>query len=286
MSFSTLRLAVTGLTGQVVSALIERAPRDVEIIALGRPQLELSRRNVVLGALRHARCDAIINAAAYTQVDKAEGEPDVALRINELNVPLIHLSTDYVFDGTSSQPYSESDPPNPCSAYGYSKLEGERQIAVLHSNHAIFRTSWVFSPFGTNFVKTMLRLGGERAEISVVSDQIGNPTSALDIADQLISVAGKLSSDSTPALRGLFHMSGRGEANWAEVAEEIFKLSALRGGRAVKINRILTVDYPTPASRPKNSRLDNTKLETTYKISMPPWKTSLEVCVSRLLRDQ
>jgi len=298
MSFSTLRLAVTGLTGQVVSALIERAPRDVEIIALGRPQLELSRRNAVIGALRHAGCDAIINAAAYTQVDKAEIEVETAMRINgegagnvaqaasELKVPLVHLSTDYVFDGSLSRPYLENDPPSPTSAYGCSKLEGERQISLLCDNYAIFRTSWVFSPFGANFVKTMLRLGRDRDELSVVADQIGNPTSALDIAEKLILVSRRLASDSSQELRGIFHMTGRGEASWADLAEEIFRHSESHNGPRVKIKRILTQDYPTPAKRPKNSRLDNTKFENVYKLSMLPWRDTLEDCVLRLLRNK
>jgi dTDP-4-dehydrorhamnose reductase len=160
------RIAVTGLTGQVVSSLIERAPRGVEMLALGRPRFDLSSRDMVLASLRSVRCDAIVNAAAYTQVDKAESEPDVAMRVNgagagfvaetaaELNVPLLHLSTDYVFDGTLDRPYREDDAPGPTGAYGRSKLEGEKQIAARCENSVILRTAWVYSPFGANFVKT------------------------------------------------------------------------------------------------------------------------------------
>lgn len=188
-----MRVAVTGLTGQVVSSLIERAPNNVEMLALGRPGFDLSSRDAVLASLRSVRCDAIVNAAAYTQVDKAESEPELAMRINgagagfvaetaaELRVPLLHLSTDYVFDGTLDRPYREDDPTGPTGAYGRSKLEGEAQIAARCANCVILRTAWVYSPFGANFVRTMLRLGETRDEVGVVADQIGNPTNALDI---------------------------------------------------------------------------------------------------------
>ena len=293
-----LRLAVTGLSGQVVCALIERAPRDVEIIALGRPQLELSRRDAVLASLRHAGCDAIINAAAYTQVDKAESEPDLAMCVNgdgagnvaeaaaELGAPLLHLSTDYVFDGRLSRPYCEDDPTSPTSVYGRSKLAGEARIRAAHAHHVILRTAWVYSPYGANFVKTMLRLGAERDEISVVSDQLGNPTSALDIADALIAVSRRLTQDSSHSLYGTFHMSGRGEASWADVAQVIFDIAEAHGRKPVKVRRITTQDYPTPAKRPANSRLNNAKISSVYDIRLPDWQASLKSCVERLIKEK
>ena len=243
------RLAVTGVTGQVVSALIERAPWDVEIIALGRPQLDLGVRNAVLALLRHAGCDAIVNAAAYTQVDKAENAPERAMRVNgdgagniadaaaELGAPLLHLSTDYVFDGSLDRPYREDDPNSPLTAYGRSKLAGEEQIAARHQNHLILRTARVYSRFGVNFVKTMLRLGAQRDEVGVVADQWGNPTNALDIAGP------------TPNLRGVFHLAGAGEATWADVAEETFAIAERLGRKPVRLRlrRITTADHPTPA---------------------------------------
>lgn len=299
MSFSGLRLAVTGMSGQVVSALIEAAPRDVEIIALGRPQLELSVRGAVLSSLRHARCNAIINAAAYTQVDQAEREPDVAMRVNgagagnvaeaarELNVPLVHLSTDYVFDGSLlGRPYREDDPVGPQSVYGRSKLEGEERISKTYSNHVILRTSWIYSPFGHNFVKTMLRLGRVRDCVDVVSDQTGNPSSALDIAKGVITIARKLIIDPRESLRGVFHMSGAGPASWAEVAEEIFATAQQSGRSPVRVNRITTSQYPTLARRPLNSQLDNSKLISEYGIEMPPWRPSLRSCVVRLHKEE
>ena len=290
-----LRIAVTGLTGQVVSALIERAPREVELIALGRPQLDLSMRDAVLATLRAARCDVIVNAAAYTAVDRAESEPELAMRVNgagagyvaeiaaELGAPLLHLSTDYVFDGSLDRPYREDDPTGPTGAYGRSKLAGEQALAAIHPNHAILRTAWVYSPFGANFVRTMLRLGETRSEVGVVADQTGNPTSALDIADALIAIATRLHVDPSPALRGVFHMTGAGEATWADFAEAIFAEAERRGRPPVKVNRIATADYPTPAKRPANSRLDTAKLSRVYGVALPPWRASLTTCVDRLI---
>jgi dTDP-4-dehydrorhamnose reductase len=290
-----MRLAVTGLTGQVVSALIERAPRYVEMIALGRPQLDLSIRDAVLATLRSARCDAIVNAAAYTAVDKAESEPELAMRINadgagfvaeiaaELQIPLVHLSTDYVFDGALERPYREDDPTNPTGAYGRSKLAGEKKIAAIHPDHAILRTAWVYSPFGANFVKTMLRLGETRQEVGVVADQRGNPTSALDIADAVLAIAARMRADRSPSLRGIFHMAGRGDASWAEFAAAIFWETEKHGRPPVRVKPITTADYPTPARRPANSQLNTAKLLEAYDIRLPNWRDSLPDCVKRLV---
>ncbi|WP_442755919.1 dTDP-4-dehydrorhamnose reductase [Methylocystis sp. JAN1] len=292
----TLRLAVTGLKGQVVSALIERAPKDVEITALGRPQLDLGLRNAVLANLRHAGCDAIVNAAAYTAVDQAESEPEVAMRVNgegaghvaeaaaELKVPLLHLSTDYVFEGTLDRPYREDDPTGPTGAYGRSKLAGERKIAAVHGDHVILRTAWVYSPFGANFVKTMLRLGETREEVGVVADQTGNPTNAIDIADALLVLARRLVADPSPELRGVFHLSGAGEASWADLAEATFAIAERAGRRPVRVRRITTAEYPTQARRPANSRLDNARLWARYGVALPHWRESLDKCVHRLLQ--
>lgn len=297
MNESKLRLAVTGLSGQVVSAIIERAPKDVEIIALGRPQLELSRRDAVLSTLRHAGCDAIINAAAYTQVDKAESEADLAMLVNAegarnvaeaaaiLGAPLLHLSTDYVFSGLKKSPYLEEDATGPTNVYGRSKLAGEENIKETFGNYVILRTAWVYSPFGGNFVKTMLRLGADREEVRVVADQIGNPTNALDIADALMTISKKLKSSDRSDLRGVFHLTGQGEASWADVAEAVFQIAQSQGRKPVRVCRITTQDYPTAASRPANSRLNNAKLEGIYGIRLPDWRVSLATCVKRLLGD-
>jgi dTDP-4-dehydrorhamnose reductase len=293
-----MRLAVTGLHGQVVSAMIERAPRGVEIIALGRPRLDITVRDAVLAALRAARCDVIVNAAAYTEVDKAESEPEAAMRVNgegagyvaeiaaELRAPLLHLSTDYVFDGALDRPYREDDATAPTGAYGRSKLAGEQRIASIHANHAILRTAWVYSPFGANFVTTMLRVSEAGGEARVVADQRGNPTSALDIAEALFAIAERLRADPSPALRGLFHLTGRGEASWAEFAEAIFAEAAAHGRAPAPVKRIATADYPTAAHRLANSRLDASRLAATFGLTLPHWRDSLKSCVARLLARQ
>ncbi|WP_018264785.1 dTDP-4-dehydrorhamnose reductase [Methylosinus sp. LW4] len=290
-----MRIAVTGTQGQIVTCLRERAAADAEIVTLGRPLLDLTDRESVLEALCEARCDVIVNAAAYTAVDKAEQEEQLAMRINgegtghvaeaaaELGVPLIHFSTDYVFDGSAARPYRESDPTAPIGAYGRSKVEGEKRVAALCPNAAILRTAWVYSPFGANFVRTMLRLGETREEVGVVADQLGNPTSALDIGDATLRVAARLLGDRAPQLRGVFHMTGAGEACWADVAEAIFARAEEHGRRPVRLRRITTANYPTPARRPANSRLDNTKLSQIYGVALPDWRRSLATCVDRLL---
>jgi dTDP-4-dehydrorhamnose reductase len=291
-----MRIAVTGRQGQVVTSLIERGPAaGVEIIAVGRPELDLADAASVRRTLEHLRPDAIVSAAAYTAVDKAESEPELAFAINgegagavaeaaaSLNVPMIHLSTDYVFAGNKPEPYLESDPTGPVSAYGRSKLDGERLVALATTNHAILRTAWVYSPFGANFLKTMLRLAETRDVLRVVADQQGQPTSALDIADGVIAVARRLLSDSDPALRGIFHMTASGSGTWADFAEAIFSGLQARTGKAIAVERITTADYPTPARRPANSRLNNTKLSQAYGITLPDWRISTEAVVNRLI---
>lgn len=295
----TLRIAVTGWTGQVVCAMLERVPVGVEVIAIRRPELDLANPKTVAPALRAARPDVIVNAAAYTAVDQAESEPDLAMRVNgqaageaaraaaALGIPVIQLSTDYVFDGRLDRPYREDDATGPISAYGASKLAGELAVAAATDNHAILRTAWIYSPFGKNFVKTMLRLAETRDEVGVVADQAGCPTSALDIADAIFTVARNLTSRADDAsLRGVFHMSATGEAVWADVAEAIFAERELQGGEPVKVKRIATADYPTPARRPANSRLDCDKLALAHGARLPGWQGSLRACVARLLEDQ
>src|SRR5271156_2319845 len=267
-----MRIAVTGSKGQVATSLIERAGSGVEVVALGRPIFNLENRGAVIAGLEVARPDVIVNAAAYTAVDKAEVEEAKALRVNgkgaghvaeaaqRLGVPLLHLSTDYVFDGALDRAYREDDPTAPTGAYGRSKLAGEKLVAQRCENSVILRTAWLYSPFGANFVRTMLSPNETRDEVVVVADQHGNPTSALDIADALIAMAARLKGDKSPALRGVFHLTGSGEATWADFAEAVFHEAAARGRRRTLVKRIAAPDYPTPAKRPENSRLDNEKL--------------------------
>lgn len=291
-----MRIAVTGREGQLATALIEKGPQaGVEIIAIGRPELDLAQPGSVLRAMKAVRPDAIVSAAAYTAVDRAESEPGVAFAVNAegagavaeaasaLGVPVVHLSTDYVFAGDKPEPYLETDPTAPVSAYGRSKHEGELRVAAATANHAIFRTAWIYSPFGTNFLKTMLRLTESRDVLRVVADQVGQPTSALDIADAVIAVARRLARDPDPALRGTFHMTASGHGSWADFAEAIFAGLAARTGKVVAVERITTAEYPTPARRPANSRLDCTRLREAYGIVLPDWRTSTEVVLNRLI---
>ena len=294
-----MRIIVVGKEGQVARALAERArAHGAQAVLVGRPKLDLADPSGIEDALIETGGDLIVNAAAYTAVDQAESDPELAEAINgigagvvagaatAMNVPVIHLSTDYVFDGTADHPYREDDPVSPLGAYGASKLLGEEAVAAEAENHVILRTAWVYSPFGKNFVKTMLRLAADRDEVGVVADQRGNPTSALDIADGIFAVGRNLlEKPEDRTLRGLFHMTGTGFASWAEFAAEIFALSARFGGPSAKVRSIATVDYPTPAKRPANSRLDCSKLKESHGVVLPPWRSSLEPCVKRLIQE-
>jgi dTDP-4-dehydrorhamnose reductase len=292
-------MVVTGRNGQIVRSLADRARGSAfEVVPLGRPKLDLTAsEEAIISAIEAARPDIVISAAAYTAVDKAESEPELAFAINEagarvvaraaqsLGVPLIHLSTDYVFDGTKALPYAENNPPNPTGVYGSSKLAGEQAVLAEHDNCAVLRTAWVYSTFGSNFVKTMLRLASDRDEIGVVADQRGNPTNALDIADGILAVASNLVTGTDPAQRGIFHMSAHEEASWAEFAEAIFAASADAGGPAASVRRITTADYPTPARRPVNSRLDCAKIDRVHGVRLPSWRQSLPPVVGQLVNE-
>ncbi|WP_134497462.1 dTDP-4-dehydrorhamnose reductase [Microvirga pakistanensis] len=293
-----MRILVIGVRGQVAQAMAERASsHGVTVQLVGRPELDLLQPDSIEAVVRNSEADAIVNAAAYTAVDQAEAEPDLAMAVNgtaagviaataaRLRIPVVHLSTDYVFDGTLDRSYREVDQVQPLGVYGRSKLAGERAVAAATPNHVILRTSWVYSPTGKNFVKTMLRLATDRDEVSVVADQYGAPTSALDIADGAIAICRNLVERRDKAgLRGLFHMTGAGSTSWAEFASTIFDLSCRFEGPSARVRPITTAEYPTPARRPANSRLDCTKLAATYGVTLPPWQRSLERCVRRLVR--
>ncbi|TWF57164.1 dTDP-4-dehydrorhamnose reductase [Neorhizobium alkalisoli] len=291
------RYAVTGLEGQVVRSLIERSAQhpELQIIPVGRPTLDLGRIETVEAALISANPDAIISCAAYTAVDQAETDEANAFAINAaavgevgrvakaLGIPVVHLSTDYVFDGEKTSAYLEDDPVNPLGAYGRTKLEGERLLASSGADHAILRTAWVYSAYGKNFLKTMLRLAETRDDLNVVADQIGNPTSALDIADAVIKVADNLLASDAASMRGIFHMTGTGDASWADFAAEIFSASRENDGPVAQVHPITTAEYPTPARRPKNSRLDCGKLAVAHGVIMPTWQSSTSDIVRRFL---
>jgi dTDP-4-dehydrorhamnose reductase len=291
-----VRIVVTGREGQVVRSLAQFASNDIQIVPLGRPQLDLAgSAESIEAAIEAERPNVIVSAAAYTQVDKAESEPDLAFTINadgpraiarsarRLGVPLIHLSTDYVFDGSKASPYVEEDATGPTGVYGSSKLAGERAVLEECENTAVLRTAWVYSSFGANFVKTMLRLARDRDEIGIVCDQVGNPSSAEDIAGGILKIARNLQASNEPARRGIFHMTGSGEASWAQFAEAIFAISAEANGPTATVQRIVGADFPTAAKRPANSRLDSTKLERNHAVRLPDWHPSLKRVVNRLL---
>lgn len=298
-----MRMLVTGTAGQVVTALLERTGLEraggaaVEMVALGRPALDLADLASIEPAMRAAfggaAPDVVVSAAAYTAVDKAEGEHELAHAINGagagevarvaalLGAPVIHISTDYVFDGTKPAPYLESDATAPMGVYGASKLAGEAAVLAAQPRSVILRTAWVYSPFGANFVKTMLRLAQTRDELGVVADQTGNPTSAIDIADGILAVARRLVAEPQAPV-GVFHMSGSGEAVWADLAEAVFAAAGL----STRVRRIATSDYPTPAARPANSRLDCGKLAAAYGVRLPDWRASVQACVARLIKER
>ncbi len=289
-----MRLVVTGREGQVATALALAAGRhNVEVVRLGRPELDLERLETIAPALRAARPDVVVSAAAYTAVDKAQSEPERAYQINGvapgrlaevaagLGAPILHLSSDYVFDGRKPSPYVEADPTGPVTVYGASKLAGEAAVASAHPRHAILRTAWVYAPHGKNFVHTMLRLAETRDEVGVVSDQLGCPTSADDIADGVLRIAAALHADRGEP--GLYHMAGGGQASWAEFAAAIFEGSQARGGPSARVKPIATADYPTPAARPANSRLDCARVEQVFGVALPPWRDGLERCLDTLL---
>jgi dTDP-4-dehydrorhamnose reductase len=295
----SIRIAVTGRHGQVARALTEAgAQLKVEIVSLGRPELDLEAPETIGSALTAAAPNIIVNAAAYTAVDQAEREPQRAHAINatgagrvaatarSLGVPIIHLSTDYVFDGVKAEPYGEADKVAPASVYGASKLAGEQAVAATGCDHVILRTAWVYAPYGKNFVRTMLALAQTREEVRVVNDQIGCPTYAPDIAEAIVAVAHNLlKKPNDPQLRGIFNLAGSGETNWAEFAAAIFASLAKKGMRTPVLTQISSADYPTPARRPANSRLDCSKLARSHGVELPMWRSSLRSCLERLTSD-
>jgi dTDP-4-dehydrorhamnose reductase len=274
-----MRILVFGRTGQVATELARRMPDGVTARFLGREAADLL--DPAACAAQIADCDAVINAAAWTAVDRAEAEEAAATVVNgdaptvmaracaAQRLPFLHVSTDYVFDGAGDQPFRPDHPTAPLGAYGRSKLAGEQGVRAAGGVHLILRTSWVVSAHGANFVKTMLRLGRERPSLTVVSDQIGGPTPAAAIADALY-IAARALRDGTPG--GTHHFAGSPDTSWADFARTIMD----RAGLPCQITNIPTSAYPTPAKRPPNSRLDCSALEQTYGIRRPDWRAGLD----------
>lgn len=293
---TALKILVAGQSGQVARELVRTAPSaNLAVTALGRADLDITDRAAVSDAVARLSPDIIINAAAYTAVDQAESDEASAFALNadapgwlaeeaaRRSAAIIHISTDYVFDGTKDTPYTEADPVAPLGAYGRSKLEGERRVMAANPRHVVLRTAWVYSPFGRNFVKTMLRLAESRDEVGVVHDQVGNPTSAAEIAGGIWKIAAGIADAPDTSSYGLFHMTAEGEASWAEFAEAVFGDSAELGGPAASVRRITSAEYPTPVKRPADSRLDCARLAGAYGVSLPGWQASARECVAELV---
>src|SRR6266404_3967576 len=272
-----MRIFVIGGEGQVARSLREAAAHNDSIIfGFGvRPDVDLLRPSSIKKALADFRPDLVVNPAAYTAVDKAESEPDQAFALNrdgaravaaaaaDQGAPIIHLSTDYVFDGKKKGPYLETDPVGPQGVYGRSKLEGELVVARANPKHIVLRTSWVYAPFGSNFVRTMLRLAADRDRLRVVDDQSGCPTYAPEIARAIIAIAQKSAGSGwQPKYAGVTHLAGPDARTWCAFAREIIQGAAERGGRLIPVDPICTSDYPTAAMRPVNSCLSTARLES------------------------
>jgi dTDP-4-dehydrorhamnose reductase len=285
---------VFGAGGQLGQEIIARAPAfKTNVVAHSRTQTDITKTEAVLAAIRDARPDVVLNAAAYVKVDRAESEPDQAYRVNEqgagfvaeacavLDIPLIHFSTDYVFDGKKGSPYVEDDPTGPLGVYGASKLAGEEAIRARHRKHLILRTSWVYGRHGTNFLKTMLNLAAERDEIEVVTDQYGSPTCTLDVANAVLELTSR-------ALHGVpwgtYHFTGQGEVSRYQFADEIFKMYEQWKSTRPRLVPIASAKYArTAAPRPLNSVLDNSLFRATFGLTSRPWHQSVRQTVNELM---
>jgi dTDP-4-dehydrorhamnose reductase len=281
-------ILVTGRTGQLAVALAEAAPaHGVTVRCIGRPVLDFDRPASIGEAIDACAPALVINAAAYTAVDAAEDEEETAYRANRdgpaelaqrcaaAAIPLIHVSTDYVFDGRKGAPYVETDATSPQGVYGASKLAGERAVLTACPRAIVVRTSWVYSPIGKNFVRTMLAAAERNASLRVVADQIGCPTSARDLADAVLGIAARLRDGHGHRHAGIYHAAGTGAATWHELAAAIFAAAARHGRTEPRLERISTEEWPTRAKRPPDSRLDCGKLATAFGLRLPPWRDSV-----------
>lgn len=291
-----MKILVTGAEGQLARSLVERSQFHpaVELVAIGRPDLDLAVPGAATAAIRSVQPQIVINAAAYTAVDKAEDEPNLAFRINAeaagevaeaaaaAGATVIQVSTDYVFDGSREGPYDETAPTAPLGVYGRSKLEGEQRVRAANPRHAIVRTAWVYSPFGNNFVKTMMNAARTRDVLTVVDDQIGSPTSALDLADGLLQMIDSWADDANRGLGSTYHLVGSGQTSWCGLARAVMAECAERSLPAAEVRPIATSDWPTKAKRPANSVLDSSMFARTFGFEMPEWQDSVRAVVGRL----
>jgi dTDP-4-dehydrorhamnose reductase len=290
-----LRVLVLGAKGQLARALCDAAPiADAEVTARGRPDLDILRKETIVSAVADVRPDVVINAAAYTAVDAAERNVDLAYAVNAAGaadaaaaaaqggVPLIQISTDYVFDGTKGSPYVETDVACPPNVYGASKYAGEIEVAKRLAQHVILRTSWVFAPQGHNFVNAILRLARDRPVLRVVDDQRGCPSSAGDVARGVLAVAARITGADRSAAWGVFHMAATGGATRHEFARAIVDMARPLGGPDARIETARTNEFPRPARRPADARLDCSKLERAYGVRLPHWTEGLERCLTAI----
>jgi len=286
-------ILLLGSTGQV-GVELQKLLTEADLHVLSRRDVDLTDEDALRSVIRRIRPEFIVNAAAYTAVDRAESEPDLARSVNAnaptilaeearlLNAWLLHFSTDYVFDGSNGRPWIESDAPAPLSVYGRTKLEGEQGIASAGCRYLIFRTSWVYASHGNNFLRTMLRLAKERDRLTIVDDQIGAPTSANELARATGSILTKLSDKASPPLgSGIYHMTCSGSTTWFGFAQAIFATLG-RGNRVPEVIPISTEQYPTPATRPRNSVLNCDKLERAMGIRLAPWRAALAEVIAEL----
>jgi len=292
-----MRVLVTGVTGQVGGCLLDLPPpAGIEWVPAGRELLDLAEPDRIAAAVERLAPDLVINCAAYTAVDRAESEPELADLVNHqgaaalagacarLDAAMIQLSTDYVFDGTKPAPYLPDDPVAPLGAYGASKEAGERAVRAACPRHLILRTSWVYGPRGHNFVRTMLRLGRERDRLAIVADQQGAPTSAVALAGALAALSGRMAAGWRPP-PGTWHLTAAGHTSWQSFAEAIFEIAEPRTGRRPVVEPIATADFPTPARRPANSRLDCSATERELGLALGPWRDALGPVVNSILSE-
>ena len=290
-----MKVLVIGSRGQVARSLVERAQGKpgIELAAIGRPDLDLEVPGSATRIIAVVAPDAVINAAAYTAVDEAEDEPERAFRINaeaagEIasatagKARLIHLSTDYVFDGRADGPYAEDAETNPLNVYGRSKLAGEANVGSANPEHLIVRTSWVYSPFGRNFVATMMAAAERNDRLTVVDDQRGCPTSAADLADGLIRIIDGWSAGNRVGLGKTYHLAGTGATSWCAFAQAIMDERRGRGLKAAAVDPIASSEWPTRAERPRNAILDCSSILREFGFAMPEWRSSLAAVVGRL----
>ena len=293
-----MRILVVGANGQLAQSLIAAADDGVtEIIALGRPALDLADPGTIAAALGKHRPDLVINAAAYTAVDQAETDEAEAFAINAQGpgalaeaaaagaTPLIHVSTDYVFAGDGAHAYTEDDPVAPTSAYGRSKLAGEVAVVAAQPKSLIVRTAWVVSPYGKNFCKTMLRLAGSNPKLRVVADQVGSPTYAPHLARALLGIADQIAARPDDIQWGTYHLANSGYASWYDVAVATMEAARENDLPAAPVEAITTAEFPTPAQRPANSRLDCSKARSAFGVALPDWQDGIRDCVAQLAAD-